>query len=221
MKVPRKKVLYVVLDRSVLKGLGVGEAARQAAVGGADLIQYRDKISPDPAFLQAVREIQEAVSGSGVPLIVNDRIEIALESGAEGLHLGADDLPVAEARERGGESLIIGASGRTLERAREAETAGADYLGVGAFFPTVTKDDAVPIDHGLFSEIVGAVNIPVFAIGGIGGKNLKEAFAAGASGVAVASSLFDYPTIEESVGVLRKTIDSLPSAPFQSTNYTN
>ncbi len=208
MKVPQNKVLYVVLDRAVLKEVGVGEAARGAVAGGADLIQYRDKISPDPAFLGAVREILEAISGSGVPLIVNDRLGIALEAGAAGVHLGSDDLPVTEARKRGGEGLIIGASGRTLERARQAEAAGADYLGVGAFFPTVTKDDAIPIDHDLFSRIVGAVSIPVYAIGGIGGKNLKEAFVAGASGVAVASSLFDYSTIEESVAVLRRVVDA-------------
>ena len=201
--------LYIVLDKTLLGDRDLGEAAGEAAAGGADIIQYRDKLSPGRALFETSRKILEAVSDYDIPLVINDRLDVALAIGAAGVHLGRDDLPVSVARKLAGKGFIVGASARTVERARKAEKAGADYLGVGPFFPTSTKAGVHPIDHELFSEIIRSVDIPVIAIGGIGEENLNKPFSSGASGVAVASALFAYPTIEESVSVLRGKIDGL------------
>lgn len=202
-----RRILYVILDQARLKGGNLAEAAWQAAAGGADLIQYRGKQSSARVLLHTTRQILKALSGYQIPLIINDRLDIALATGAEGVHLGLDDLPVEAARKLGGEELIIGASARSVKSAREAEKAGADYLGVGSFFPTSTKSDARIIDHELFSRIVESVNIPLIAIGGINESNLFEAFLLGASGVAVASAIFKYQSIEKSVRTLKSRIN--------------
>jgi thiamine-phosphate pyrophosphorylase len=142
-----------------------------------------------------------------IPLIINDRLDIALASGAEGLHIGQSDLPLKEARRIGGAGLIIGVSASTPEKALEAERDGADYIGAGAVFPTGSKADVSTIIgiEGLMS-ICSAVKIPVVGIGGIGQGNAKDIMAAGAAGAAVISAILSQPDIREAAAALRRCI---------------
>ncbi len=201
-------MLYVILDRELLRDRNLAESARAAVAGGADFIQYRDKISSNRDFFVAARLLREVLSGSPIPLIINDRLDLALSSGAEGVHLGAEDESVASARKKGGKELIIGASARTPERARRAESAGADYLGVGAFFSTATKTDAPEIGRKVFAEICSHSKIPVVAIGGISRQNLALPMSLGAAGIAVAAAV-SVPDIRAAVSRLRRALDQL------------
>jgi len=202
-----KKFLYIIIDRALLGRLDPAVAAERAARGGADLIQYRDKLSNGRVLFENARSVLRALSGYAIPLIINDRLDVARAAGAAGVHLGRDDLPVSAARNLAGDEFIIGASARTVAGARRAQEAGADYLGVGPFFPTTTKAGVSPIDHELFLQIIGAIDVPVVAIGGIGKDNLNEPLRAGASGVAVASSIFRGATIEDSVRELKRLVE--------------
>ena len=129
----------------------------------------------------------------GVPLIINDNVEVALACGAAGVHLGQQDMPIAQARRMAGPDLILGASAHTVQEALEAQAAGADYLGVGAVFSTSTKADASPLPLTTLREICAAVSIPVVAIGGITETNLLQLTGCGAAGVAVVSAIFGAP----------------------------
>ncbi len=203
----RKRILQVILDRAFVDLRSAPAAARAAAENGADLIQYRDKTSSARDFLEVACAIRKALDGSGVPLVVNDRLDIALAAGASGVHLGQGDLPATAARRLGGAGFVVGVSASTLEAARAAEAAGADYLGAGAFFPTSSKADIRPLDRSVFSGIVRAVRLPVLAIGGITADNLSEALAAGASGVAVISAAFAGGSVSVAVAALRRALD--------------
>ena len=201
------RILCVILDRAFVELASAPAAAREAAGSGADVIQYRDKTSPAREMLSAVLALKNALQGSRVPLIVNDRLDIALAAGADGVHLGQDDLPAAAARRLGGGEFIVGVSAATADEARAAAAAGADYLGAGAFFPTATKQDIRPIDRTVFAEIVRAVRLPVLAIGGITPDNLSEALSAGASGVAVISAALRDGSVSRAVARLREALD--------------
>jgi thiamine-phosphate pyrophosphorylase len=195
------------MDRAFLESGSAPAAARAAAESGADIIQYRDKISSARDFLSVVLAIKDALRGSSVPLIVNDRLDIALAAQVDGVHLGQDDLPASAARRLGGKDIIIGVSASTPEEARAAEKDGADYLGAGAFFPTATKTDIRPIERLVFADIVRSVRLPVLAIGGITAGNLSEAISAGAAGVAVISAARAGGSVSRAVGALREALD--------------
>lgn len=183
--------LYAVTDS---RWLGEGEtlSSRVAAAirGGATFVQLREKEMQGEKLLSLAREIVALCRGMGVPFVVDDDAEIAALAGADGVHVGQSDESAAEARRRIGPDKILGVSAQTVEQALEAERNGADYLGVGAVFPTGSKDDADAVSLDTLKAICNAVHIPVVAIGGIGIKNVVALRGTGISGVAVISALF-------------------------------
>ncbi|NLC71217.1 MAG: bifunctional hydroxymethylpyrimidine kinase/phosphomethylpyrimidine kinase [Desulfuromonadaceae bacterium] len=167
----------------------VGAALR----GGARMVQYREKEGTDEERIAIARELKELCQAAGALLIVNDSPALALACQADGVHLGQQDMAIAEARAILGRGKIIGVSTRTVELARKAEQEGADYIGVGAMFPTGTKSDAIVIGPQKLAEIRREVKIPIVAIGGISRDNASEVLAAGADVVAVVSALMQDP----------------------------
>ncbi|GIW08144.1 MAG: thiamine-phosphate synthase [Dehalococcoidia bacterium] len=188
MRVPAGRLhgLYVIVDPETADPLPLAAAVIR---GGARVLQLRDKRNPAGASLRLAEAIGEVARRSGVLFIVNDRVDIALAAGADGVHLGQHDLPVAAARAIAGDRLIIGCSTNTVEEARRAVADGADYLGVGAMFPTRSKSDTRPAGIARLREIRAAVDLPIVAIGGITAANAAEVVAAGADMIAVISAI--------------------------------
>jgi thiamine-phosphate pyrophosphorylase len=198
--------LYVVTDRELSRGLDHLEVGRRAVAGGADVIQLRDKELPDVELYDLATKMAKIIHDVGRLLIINDRLDIALAVGADGVHLGQDDLPVAAARSVA-PVIIIGASVSSVEEAVKAEREGADYVAVSPLFDTRSKDDAGP-GHGLTTlrEIRKAVSVPVIAIGGIDRSNVSEVIASGADGVAVISAVVSQPDVAAAARELRSLV---------------
>lgn len=173
-------------------GMGHREAARIMLEAGIRIIQYREKSAPARAMADDARAIRELCASYGATFIVDDRVDIAYASGADGVHLGQDDLPIDIARRLIGDA-IVGASAGTPEEARRAEEEGADYVGAGSVFPTSTKGDAHVIGIGGLRAIVGSVHIPVYAIGGIKLEHVRALRSIGVHGVAVISAILGSP----------------------------
>jgi len=186
----RRLRLYVIPDLSSGKGLPLEEQARAALEGGATAIQLRCKDATSKELYRYALEFRRLANEYGALFIVNDRLDIAFAAKADGVHLGKDDLPIRAARELAPKGFIIGATARTSQRAVEAQKEGANYLGVGAVYPTKTKKDTVVIGIEGLSNIAKKVSIPCVAIGGITLKDVKEVLEAGACGVAVSSAIF-------------------------------
>ena len=191
MKVsPESLRLYAVTDRSWLHGRSLADDVEQALLGGAGFLQLREKELDEAAFLREAREIRALTARYGVPFVINDAVEVALACAADGVHIGQEDMQLAAARDRLGPKMIIGVSVQTVAQAQAAAAAGADYLGVGAVFPTATKPDAAEVMPDTLRAICKAVTIPVVAIGGISAENMKELAGSGIDGVAVVSAIF-------------------------------
>ena len=186
-------LLYVVTDRAWTGGQPLARQVEAALQNGATCLQLREKALDPAAFREEARQMAVLCGRYGVPLIINDNVEVALACGAAGVHLGQQDMPIAQARRMAGPDLILGASAHTVQEALEAQAAGADYLGVGAVFSTSTKADASPLPLTTLREICAAVSIPVVAIGGITETNLLQLTGCGAAGVAVVSAIFGAP----------------------------
>ncbi len=167
-----------------------------ALSGGVTLFQLREKGVTTREYLTLAYRARELTARRGVPLIINDRADIALACGADGVHLGGEDLPVSDARRILGEGKIIGATAKTVEAACLAQAEGADYLGCGAFFPSATKPDAIPMTPERYREILARVNIPTVAIGGITAENLSLPLSCGADGVALSGALLSLSPAE-------------------------
>lgn len=200
--------LYVITDRTLARGRPESEIARQAIAGGATAIQLRWKTGPLSEAFRVGRELRELCSREGVLFVVNDRVDLALALEADGVHVGVTDLPVAETCRLVGDQLVVGFSPETLEQALEAEAAGADYLGVGPVYPTVTKSDAGPavgLEH--VQRIAAAVQIPVVGIGGITAENAGAVIRAGAVGVAVISAVVGADDVRLAAAQLRRVVD--------------
>lgn len=180
--------LYVIPDRTVGAPLSLEAQARLALAGGATALQLRDKGMDGGELLGEATRMLSLCRARNVPLFVNDRLDVALACGADGVHLGQSDLPVADARRLAPRPFVIGASVRTPEDAARAVRDGADYLGVGAVFPTGSKDDAQVIGLEGVRAVVRAASVPVVAIGGISLGNLDAVMACGADGAAVISA---------------------------------
>ena len=184
---------YLVTQASLSGEHSTPEVVAAAIEGGVDVVQVREKDATARDRLQVARTVREQTRAAGVPMVVNDRVDIAAAADADGVHLGDDDLPVAAAREQLGADAVIGRSVSTPEAAREAEAAGADYLGVGAVYATGSKADIddEEYDIGLdpVRDIDEAVDIPFVGIGGITAENAAEVVAAGADGVAVITAV--------------------------------
>ena len=191
MKIDKKDLLlYAVTERSCLRGISLEEAVEQAILGGATCVQLREKNISQDELIGKAKKLLVICHKHGVPLIINDDYEAALKSGADGVHVGIEDAPVKEIRRIAGESFIIGATAKTVEQAKLAEASGADYLGVGAVFPSPTKTNAIRITPQQLSEICGSVALPAVAIGGITAENVHEIKGCGHSGIAVVSAIF-------------------------------
>jgi thiamine-phosphate pyrophosphorylase len=182
--------LCFIADTEALVGMDVLHIIGEAVAGGATLIQLRTKKRETREFLQVVTKAAELLRARKIPLIINDRVDIALACEAGGVHLGQSDMPLPYARKILGKKKIIGISVNTLDEASAAEKEGADYLGVGPIFPTSSKIDVPPV-LGLegVREIRAKIRIPILAIGGINGANVAAVISAGASGVAVISAI--------------------------------
>ena len=196
-------LLYAVTDRSWLNGQTLYEQVEQALKGGVSFLQLREKELEEQAFLEEAKVIQDLCKKYQVPFLINDNVELAASIGADGVHVGQSDMAAGAAREKLGPDRIIGGSARTVEEALEAQRQGADYLGVGAVFPTGSKADAVEVDHQVLKEICSAVEIPVIAIGGIGRDNVAQLKGSGICGIAVISAIFAQNDIEAAARELR------------------
>ena len=197
--------LYLVTDRRWLGRRSLEEDVEEALMGGATLVQIREKEISSRAYLELARRLKEVTDRYGVPLIVNDRIDIALAVDAGGVHVGPDDLPVSVARRLLGPDKIVGASASSLEEALVFQAQGADYLGVGAVFPTATKKITEKVDLETLARIKAAVRIPVTAIGGIDAGNAPAVMKTGEDGVAVVSAILNRSDIREATrGLLSK-----------------
>ena len=199
--------LYVVTDETLSHGLTHARIAELASFGGVDVIQLRDKTRSGRELYAIAREIRECTDKTNTIFIMNDRLDIALASSADGVHLGQDDLPLHAARMIAPRPFIIGLSVGSVEEAIRAELEGADYVAVSPVFPTLSKIGAGP-GHGLktVKDIRIAVSIPVIGIGGIHAGNAGEVIAAGADGVAVISAIVCQEDIPHATRELRAII---------------
>jgi thiamine-phosphate pyrophosphorylase len=202
-----KYFLYVITDETIAGGLNHAEIAERAIAGGADVIQLRDKTCGCLKLCQVGRVLRTITMKTGTLFIVNDRLDVALACGADGVHLGQDDIRAGVARQIAPPGFIIGVSVGTVDEAIRAEQDGADYLAVSPVFSTVSKNDAGP-GRGLMvlREIRQNVSVPVIAIGGINLDNVHEVIIAGADGVAVISSVVGSKDITAAAQELRKRI---------------
>lgn len=196
-------LLYAVTDRTWVGRQTLLEQIESALKGGATLVQLREKDLPRLDYIREAAQATALCHRYGVPLIVNDSLEVALKSGADGVHVGIEDQPVAEIRRQAGKGFLIGATAKTVEQARAAQAAGADYLGVGAVFPSPTKKNAIRITTGQLREICSSVSIPCVAIGGISRENLPALAGGGMDGFALVSAIFSQPDIEAACRELR------------------
>lgn len=201
--------LYAVTDRSWLNGQTLYEQVEQALKGGVTLVQLREKGLGAEQFLQEARQIQQLCRRFGVPLIINDSIEVALAVDADGVHLGQDDANAAQARQLLGKDKIIGVSAHNVQEALQAVQDGADYLGSGAVFGSGTKTNVSTLPMQTLREICSAVPIPVVAIGGITEQNLQHLSGSGISGAAVVSAIFAQENIEEAAIRLRGLLSQM------------
>ena len=191
--------LYLVTDREILVNRNLEDAVEESILGGVTLVQLREKNCSSLEFYNTAKNIKEITRKYNIPLIINDRLDIAQAIGADGVHIGQEDMPVDLVRKILGQHKIIGVSAQTLEQALIAEEEGADYLGVGAIFNTTTKRDAIQ-DMGLkiLKDIKAKVNIPIVGIGGIDHSNAKSVIQTGADGVAVVSCILKETDIRNS-----------------------
>ena len=208
-------LLYAVTDRSWLGESTLYQQVQDALEGGATFIQLREKDLKTEAFLEEAREIKALCKKYQVPFVINDSVEIALAVDADGVHVGQSDMEAGDVRRRLGEDKIIGVSAQTVEQALLAQKHGADYLGVGAVFPTGSKADAIEVDMETVKAICGAVDIPVIAIGGIGAGNVMELAGSGICGIAVISALFAQQDIKEAARELKTLTEAMVKVPSE------
>ena len=202
-------LLYAVTGRSWTKNDTLYHQVEEALKGGVTFLQLREKDLNTENFLQEAEEMKKLCAAYRVPFVINDNVEIARTVGADGVHVGQDDMPAWKVREILGEDKIIGVSAQTVEQAIKAEKDGADYLGVGAVFPTSSKADAVEVEHATLRDICAAVQIPVVAIGGISAENVSQLAGTGIDGIAVISAIFaqDFPKL--AAEELKKKVEAI------------
>ena len=201
--------LYAVTDRAWVGRQTLCQQVEAALQGGVTCVQLREKHLDRDAFLAEAKQICALCRRYGVPFIVNDDLDVALACGADGIHVGQDDMPAAEVRRRAGRRLIVGVSAHTPEEARLAEAAGADYLGAGAVFGSATKTDASLLTPAGLQAVCAAVHIPVVAIGGVNARNILQLQGSGAAGAAVVSGIFGAPDITAACRDLRALADTM------------
>ena len=183
--------LYLVTDKRNKTNEEFLEIIEEAIKGGTTVVQIREKEGETLDFYNLALKVKEITSKYNVPLIVNDRIDVALAIKSEGVHIGQTDMPADVARSLIGDEMILGVSASTVKEARKAEKDGADYIGTGAVFPTATKDDAPSITKDDLKEVTGSINIPTVAIGGITLENASELAGTGIAGISVVSAIMN------------------------------
>ena len=200
--------LYAITDRRALPaGVTLAQAVEAALDSGVTCLQLREKTASAGEILALARTLLPLCRARRVPLLINDRVDIALAAGADGVHLGQEDLPLPEARALLGPDRILGATAHTVEEALRAQAEGADYLGVGAMFPTGTKTNTVPTSADTLKAICAAVSIPVVAIGGVNAQNLPTLAGTGIAGAAVVSAIFSQRDLTAAARTLRAAAD--------------
>lgn len=209
MKLSREAIrkamlLYAVTDRKWTGAKTLLEQAEEALKGGATCLQLREKELDGDKFLAEALEMKALCRRYRTPFIVNDNVEVAVRCGADGVHVGQDDMAAADVRKLIGPDMILGVSARTAAQAVFAQENGADYLGVGAVFATSTKLDAMPVNRDELQTICKTVAIPVVAIGGISAANIAELSGSGVDGVALVSAIFASRDIESECRRLRR-----------------
>ena len=202
-------LLYAITDRRNLDKKVFFEKIEEALQGGVTILQLREKELDEDSFINEAIEIKNICRKHGVPLIINDNVNVALKSGADGVHVGIEDMPIDEIRRTVPDSFIIGATCKTVEQAQSAERLGADYMGVGAVFPSPTKKNAVRITREQLKEICASVSIPAVAIGGISLENVDELKGGEISGIAVVSAVFSADDIQKAASLLKEKAKSL------------
>ena len=195
--------LYLVTDRMLMRTKTLGEAVEQAVIGGCTMVQLREKEILSLDFYVLASEMKKITDGYGIPLIINDRMDIAMAVGAAGIHIGQKDIPADIARKVIGKDMLLGVSAVSAAEAVNAAKAGADYLGVGAMFPTRTKPDAGFVSMEELGRIRKAVDIPIVVIGGISKENAMLFQPMGIDGLAVVSAVIAQPDIKKSAADLK------------------
>lgn len=211
-----KLLLYAVTDRHWLGDRTLYDVVRESLDGGVTFLQLREKNLDDESFFEEAVKLQEMARDYGVPFVVNDNVDIAVRMNADGVHVGQSDMEAGNVRALIGPDKILGVSAQTVEQAVLAEERGADYLGVGAVFPTGSKDDAEDVSFETLKAICEAVSIPVVAIGGITAENTPKLAGSGICGIAVISAIYAKEDILEAASKLKKvTLETVHSADQQ------
>ncbi len=195
--------LYLVTDSALMSTVTLCEAVEQAIWGGCTMVQLREKDSSSFDFYQLAVKIKEVTDEYSIPLIINDRIDIALSVNAAGVHVGQSDIPASVVRKIIGGNRLLGVSASTVAEALQAQKDGADYLGVGAMFPTGTKTDANIVSKEELKHIRQAVHIPIVVIGGISRENAASFCGIGVNGLAVVSAIISQPDIKAAAQELK------------------
>lgn len=201
--------VYLVTDRNLLKGRKLTEVIEEAILGGTSIVQLREKCASSLEFYEIAKEVKKITDKYNVPLIINDRIDIALAIDASGVHLGQSDIPCSIARKILPKGKIIGVSAHNLKEAEKALKDGADYLGCGAVFNTSTKKDVTTLSYEGLKEITNNINIPVVAIGGINENNITILKGSGINGVAVVSSIIGKEDVKDASKNLKELVKKL------------
>ena len=206
-----KKVgrFHVLTDTVLQCRLSHVELAELAIAGGADTIQFRQKGGATREMIRIAEQMRALCKKAGVTFVVNDRVDVAIASDADGVHLGQDDFPIPLARKLLGEEAVIGGSASSMEEARKCLSEGADYIGFGPVYPTTSKEDAGPVGGlDLLKQIVEALPLPIVAIGGIGTENISSVMKTGAHGIAVISAVCCQKDPMEAAKCLRSLLES-------------
>ena len=205
-------LLYAVTDRHWLGERTLADVVKESLDGGVSFLQLREKDLDEERFYEEAVELQALAAQYGVPFVVNDDVDIALRMDADGVHVGQSDMDAGDVRALIGPDKILGVSAQTVGQAVLAEKRGADYLGVGAVFPTGSKDDAEDVSYETLRDICDAVSIPVVAIGGITPENTPELAGSGICGIAVISAIYAQKDIREAAAKLRKITEETVKA---------
>lgn len=195
--------IYLVTDRTCMSTVTLGEAVEQAVSGGCTMVQLRESNISSLDFYNSAKEIKQITDRYDIPLIINNRVDIALAVDAAGVHIGQKDIPASVVRKMIGRDMLLGVSASTLQEAVQAQNDGADYLGVGAMFPTKTKKDAKLVPMSELCAIRQAVSIPIVVIGGIHKGNAAKFARLGVNGLAVVSAIIARPDIQQAAAELK------------------
>ena len=205
MRLSKKNMLlYAVTDRAWTGRQTLYEQVESALKGGVTCVQLREKTASEEDFLRRAVKIKALCERYGVPFIVNDNVDIAIKCKADGVHVGQDDMNIADVRKKAGDGMIIGVSAHSVREALRAVRGGADYLGVGAVFGSATKKDASALPLQTLKDICNAVSVPVVAIGGINKANMPKLKGTGIDGVALVSAIFAADDIEKECETLKE-----------------